>query len=140
MSDHETRRQMRRAEVPAELTWNLSDIYPSVTTWEADLQAVETAIPSLAAYRGRLGEGAQTLLAYLRSRDAVAERFERVAAYAHFSLAVDGTSQDAQAMQARAMELSARIGSALAFVSNELLSLPEGTLESWLEAEPGLAV
>lgn len=131
--------QLTRDQVPVELTWNLADIYPSPAEWEADFEEVEAALPALAAYRGRLGESATTLLAFLRARDAAAERFVKVGAYANLNLAVDGTSAQCQGMYARVMALAARIGATMSFVSNELLALPEGTLEGYLAAEPGLA-
>lgn len=131
---------LRRDQVPVESTWNLADIYPSPAAWEADLQAVEAALPALSAYRGRLGEGPGTLLAFLQARDAAAERFAKVGAYANLGLAVDGTSAAAQAMYARVTALAARIGAALSFVANEVLALPEGALEGAIEAEPALAV
>lgn len=131
--------QPTRDQVPVELTWNLADIYPSTAEWEADLRRTEEALPGLAAYQGRLGEGPATLLAFLQARDAAAERLVKVSAYAYLGLSVDGTSPQNQARHARLVALMARIRAALSFVPNELLALPEDALERYLEAEPGLA-
>ncbi len=132
--------QLTRDQVPVELTWDLADIFPSHAAWAAALEEVDAALPALAAYRGRLGEGAATLLALLRARDAAAEVFAKVGAYANLSLSVDGTASACQAMHARVMALAARTGAALSFLASELAALPEGVLDSYLAAEPALAV
>jgi oligoendopeptidase F len=131
--------QPTRAEIPVEVTWNLADIYPTTAAWEADFQTVEAALPALVAFRGRLGESAATLLAFLKARDEAAERYEKVLAYGSLGYSTDGLDAIFQAMNARASSLGARIGAALAFVPNELLALPAGTVEGFLDADSGLA-
>ena len=130
--------QLKRDEVPVELTWNLADIYPSDADWGADYAAVGDALPTLVAYRGRLGESAATLLAFIEARDAVAERYARVRGYAHLGVSTDSLSPVFQAMAMRASELSAKVGAALSFVTGELVALPGGTIEGFLESEPRL--
>jgi oligoendopeptidase F len=131
--------QLTRAQVPVEQTWDLAHICPSPAEWEADLRRVEAALPGLAAYRGRLGEGAATLLAFLRARDEAAERFEKVGSYASLASSVDGLAVENQARQGRATALRARVAETVSFVRDELLALPAGTLERYLTTEPGLA-
>jgi oligoendopeptidase F len=131
-------RQLARGEVPVELTWNLADIYPDEAAWNADYERVIAALPKLAAYRGRLGESATTLLAFLEARDAAAERYAKVRGYAHLGISTDGLSPTLQAMAIRSGELSARVGEALSFVTGEIAGLPAGTVEGFLAAEPRL--
>ena len=54
----------KRSEVPAELTWNLGDIFESDEAWAAENEALKKEIPNIASYRGKLGESAETLLNY----------------------------------------------------------------------------
>jgi oligoendopeptidase F len=131
--------QLPRARVPVEETWDLGHIFPSSEAWEAERAALESAIEALESYAGRLGQGAETLLAFLRDRDAMLDRIGRVAAYARLSASVDGVSAEAQAMSALADALEARLAAALAFVPGELTSLPEEVLERRRAEEPALA-
>ncbi|MBE3590753.1 MAG: oligoendopeptidase F [Firmicutes bacterium] len=131
-------KRLSRSEVPVELTWDLSHIYPSDEAWEADLARLEEDAAAVAAFRGRLGEGPTVLLACLRARDALLERMRKVGAYASLHESADGTDPKYQAMNARVHALFARLGARLAFLEPELLSLPEGTLARYLEAEPEL--
>jgi oligoendopeptidase F len=130
--------QLTRAQVPIEETWNLGHIFATDQAWEAERANVEARLAGLAGCAGRLGEGAPTLLAFLRARDEVLERIGKVGAYARLSASVDGVAAEAQAMAARAEALEARLAAALAFVAGELLALPVGTLDRYLAEEPGL--
>jgi oligoendopeptidase F len=131
--------RLTRAELPIEQTWNLADIFPTPEAWEGELAAVGGDISTVTRYRGRLGEGASTLLACLDALEQLLERFSRVASYASLSQAADGTSPANQAMAARAMSLGARLQSETSFIRSEILALPEGTVEGYLAREPGLA-
>lgn len=132
-------RRLTRAEVPEGETWNLEDLFPSWTAWEAELAAVAAEIPAVARYQGRLGEGAATLRACLEAQEALHERFGRVATYASLRVAEDGTAPAHQAAAARTAALGARMGAALSFIRSEILALPAATISAYLAAEPGLA-
>jgi oligoendopeptidase F len=131
-------RLLTRAEVPVEETWNLESVYPSFARWEADLQAALDLIPGVTVYKGRLGEGAAVTLACLKARDILTLQAQPVGAYAHLRLSEDNRATESQVMAARAQQMGVQIEAALSFISSELLKLPEGTLERWLQAEPGL--
>lgn len=46
--------RLNRAEVPAELTWDLSDLYNSDAEWHAALNALENDIQKLDSFKGHL--------------------------------------------------------------------------------------
>src|SRR5438093_2956844 len=127
-----------RDQVPVELTWELGHIYPSAEAWEADLAALEGDLERVTAYRGRLGEGPGALRACLEAREAFLERLIRVGSYARLHLSTDGLSSGNQAMLARAESFGARAGAALAFLTTELVALPDGTIERYFAEEADL--
>jgi oligoendopeptidase F len=130
--------RLQRAQVPVDLTYNLDDIYPDLDAWEDDVRQVDTAIPGLAAFRGRLGAAATSLLDFLQARDAVLERLDKIVAFARLRVSADGADPQNQSLQARASALQARLVAALAFVAEELLALPDGRVASFLAKEPRL--
>ena len=91
-----------RAQVPVAETWDLAAIYATPEDWEADAGHLAQDMEAVAAFRGRLGEGANVLLACLRARDALSDRLQRVAGYARLGAAADGLSPQTQALAARA--------------------------------------
>ncbi len=122
-----------------EETWNLEEVFPSIESWEAALKEAADQIPTVTAYKGRLGEGAAVALACLKARDALTIKAQPVITYASLRYSEDATATQYQELAARARQLAVQIQAALAFIPSELLQLPEGTLQRYLEEEPGLA-
>jgi oligoendopeptidase F len=132
-------KRLARREVPLEETWNLDDLFPSVNAWEAELAAVEAAIPSVTAFRGKLAGGPGVLLACLEAAEALEVRLIRVATYARLQFSEDGTSPANQAAAGRVGALLAKVSAELSFVDSEILELPDGTVVRYLAEEPKLA-
>lgn len=131
-------KRLTRAEAPEHLTWNLQDIFPTCAAWEKELAAVAADVSSVTKYKGRLGEAPGVLLECLEAAEAYQKRVFRVVAYANLLLAGDGTDPANQAAMGRASSLGARVQAETAFIRSEALALPEGTLDRFLEEEPGL--
>lgn len=132
--------RLARADVPAELTWNLDDLFTSTAHWEAELEALDAARAEVQPYQGRLGESAATLLACLNTVEMLQQRLMRVGVFAHLRNAQDGTNAEYQAALARVDALSARLDASITFVDSEILQLTDGMVERFLAQEPGLAV
>ncbi len=132
--------RLSRAQVPRELTWNLDDLFADHASWEAELARIAAARPQVTRYRGRLGESAATLLGCLDAREALMESLMRAGAYASLLNAGDGTDPAHQASVAQVDALQADVDAAVSFIDPEILQLPDGVLESFQAAEPGLAV
>ena len=131
--------RLSRAEVPVETTWDLSDLFATEAAWEAEFQAVDAARAGLDPYRGRLGEDAATLRAGLETWEALESRLARVSSFAHLRNAQDGTHPPHQDAMARVAALGARVDAGTRFIESEILALPEGRLQAFIAAEPGLA-
>ena len=130
--------RLSRAEVPVESTWNLDDLFVSEAAWEPEFQAVDDGCRALGAYQGQLSGSAATLLACLNALESLVVRLMRVSAYAHLRNAQDGRNPQYQAAVARVSALHARFGASTSFVDDEILAFPEGLLQQFMAAEPGL--
>ena len=128
-----------RADVPPESTWNLDDLFAHDAAWEAEYAGVDEAGRALAGYQGRLGSDAATLRACLDAVESVQARLMRVATFAHLRNAQDGGNPQFQAAVARVSALHARVGAGTSFVDSEIGAFPDGLLERFMAAEPGLA-
>ncbi len=129
-----------RSEVPVELTWRLEDIFATQADWDQELAAVEALVPEVEAFKGRLDEGAGTLLACLEARERLQERLDRLVSYASLRNSEEGTSHHNQGLVAQAGALAARVGAALSFIPSEITALADGVVERFLAAEPRLEV
>jgi oligoendopeptidase F len=131
---------LTRAEVAPETTWDLADLFATRDAWRAELDAVERAVASVVEHQGRLAAGPAVLLACLDARDALLARLDRVEAFAGLRESEDGSNAAHQADESTAAALGARVRAAVSFVDTEILALPDGTLATWLRAEPALGV
>ncbi len=132
------KKRLTRAEVPVHLTWNLEDIFPTVAAWEQEMAAVAADLGTITKYKGTFAEGPEMLLQCLNAMEALQARLMRVISYASFKQSADGTDPANQVGMGRAASLGAQVQAATAFIQSEALALPEGTLERYLQAEPGL--
>ncbi|MEK5058920.1 oligoendopeptidase F [Paenibacillus sp. FSL H7-0326] len=129
---------LTRQEVDLEATWNLKDIFETKEAWEKELNDVQQDISSVTQYEGRLKEGPDVLLACLTAQEELQGRISRVGAYAQLELAGDSINPENQIRAARARDTASSISSALSFVKSEILSLPDGMIEEYIEKQPAL--
>ncbi|MBS3938585.1 MAG: oligoendopeptidase F [Peptococcaceae bacterium] len=132
-------KRLTREEVPVEQTWNIGDIFPSLEEWEAALTALPEHTARVTKFKGQLDQGPQELLHCLDALEALQIRAARVMAYASLNQSGDGTNPQHTANASRAASMSAFMQAETSFVQSEALALPEGTLPSYLAAEPALA-
>ncbi|MBS3680512.1 oligoendopeptidase F [Ornithinibacillus massiliensis] len=137
MTTTQTKRLLR-SEVPEEQKWNLTDLFPTFEDWEKELQAVQADITEVTKYKGKLGNDAKTLLNCLTTLEKYRERFVRVFTYASLKSSADGSDPDNQRDSARVSSAGASIGAKLSFVQSELLALPEGQIEQFMNEEDAL--
>ena len=67
-----------RKELAKEYTWNLADLFPSDDAWRAAFARMRETLAKLSDYQGRLGESAETLLAFLQLQDKLEEDGDRL--------------------------------------------------------------
>ncbi|WP_442594739.1 oligoendopeptidase F [Neobacillus sp. D3-1R] len=121
-----------RSEVPEHLTWNLKDLFISNEAWETELNAIEASLSSVTQYKGKLHEGAQTLLDCLLAQEKLQQRIVLVGTYANLRQTEEGTNPNNQANSSKFASVITKVNAALTFISSEILSLPEGTVEAYI--------
>jgi oligoendopeptidase F len=127
-----------RSDVPVEMTWDLESIYPTPDAWEKDFNFINDELPKLSAYEGKLSDSAQTLYEALDFDSRLFEVLGRLAVYASMRADEDTANQTNQAREARINMLGAKAGAATAFLTPEILAIPQERLESFLSEEPRL--
>ncbi len=130
--------RLTRDQVPREQTWNLDDLFPNADAWDRELQAIQELLPSIAQFKGKLHLGAGVLLACLEAEEALQIRLHRLATYAQLRLSEDGTNPAYQANAARVGDACSQANAETSFVRSEILALPDGTIERYLQEEAGL--
>ena len=127
-----------RAEVPAEQTWRLEDIYPDERLWEEELQQAKDLAAKVKEYEGKLSESAQKLYEALRLYDDCSLKLDRVGGYSFMRHDQDAGNSHYQELELKVQSASVRIGEELAFMEPEILEIPDDVIERFYEEEPGL--
>lgn len=131
---------MERTEQLRANTWALEDIFPSDEAWQEALEAAKGFVPRIQALEGHLGDSAQTLLESLELGDEMSVAFDALINYAYRRGDEDTRVAKYQDMAAQLSALLVAVNTAGAYEDNELLAIPEETLEQFYTQEPKLAL
>ena len=121
-----------RKDVPAKDKWDLTSIYKSDDEWEAALKSIPELTKKTAAYKGRLGESASTLLAALKELEAANLAMETVYHYASLQHEADEDDPKATDRDGRAMMAYTQMQAELSFVDPEIQEIDEAKLREWI--------
>ena len=127
-----------RSEIDAAYKWDLEDIYADNDLWEKDFGRLERMIPGLEDFRGRLGNSGTMLLGALEIRDRVQQLHDRLYVYASMRFDEDTRKEAYAAMRDRISALGVKLEEATAYLSPEILAIPEADLWSLVESTEGL--
>nr|WP_297274707.1 oligoendopeptidase F [uncultured Agathobaculum sp.] len=134
----ETMQIPARADVAAQDKWAIHDLFATDEDWRAALAAAKEYVPQVQAFRGRLGESAETLLDYLRLDDAISLAFDALVHYAQRKSDEDTRVAAYQEMVSQVTRLAVELQSAAAFQTPELLAIPDDTLAGFYQTAPEL--
>ena len=129
-----------RLRIPVRHTWNLGDIYPNDAAWRSAKEKLQKDVPQFSQFKGRLGQSASVLADALDRMYTFDKELNRLYTYA--SLLADQDTRDSAhlGMRQEMVQLEATLGSQTAFLEPEVLRLPQGTIERFLQSEPRLKV
>ena len=127
----------RRDEVPVELTWDLSLIYPTLEEWQADYDAVEKLAADIEAqFKGKLTD-AQTIADCLAHLEELEKKAYLVGSYASLAVSVDYYNTENQERDGRTGAMMAQMSSRLTFIDSEILKAPDEVIEEAITLSKG---
>ena len=87
---------MKRSEVKTEDTWRLGDLFSNVTEWEKACEELNRRIQEIPRFYGTLGQGADSLYAYLVFQSETEQLLEKIYVYANLKYHEDTAKADSQ--------------------------------------------
>ncbi|HEY6510939.1 MAG TPA: oligoendopeptidase F [Burkholderiaceae bacterium] len=127
-----------RSEIPAEFRWDFSAIYPSWDAWEAGMREMEAKTEAFAALKGTLKNGPDAVLKAYLAFDEIGKLQYRLYRYPQLQRDVDTRDQAVAGRFQRVGALFSKFDTATAWFSPELLTVPQPTMQRWLEQTPAL--
>ncbi|MEE1199921.1 MAG: oligoendopeptidase F [Christensenellales bacterium] len=121
-----------REQVEKRFTWDLTQIFENDDAWQTAFRACEQKMDVIGTVPGTLGVSAESLKKGLDTVFQQMKEVERIYLYALLKKAEDNGADRYQEMSARAMGLLMQINMASAFMSPELLQIPQEKLDSFM--------
>lgn len=133
-----TERIPQRAEISEENKWSIGDIYASDALWEKDYEKASSYAEKIASYKVMLCSDGAKLLEYLKMDDELTVLFDNLVNYSQRKGDEDTRVAKYQDMNSRIEMLYVSIAGASAFVTPEILSIPDETMDGFYRQYPGL--
>ena len=131
-------RSRRRDDIPERFKWNLNDIYPDWSAWEAAYKKLEAGIDRYAALKGTLSEGPHRLLEAFQLSEELDQLAYRVWYYPSLQYDQDQRDNAVNAKKQQVQLLFARLSQAGSWFNPELLAIPLETVRGWMRENPAL--
>ena len=128
-----------RSQIPAQYRWDFSPIYPGWDAWEAAMKDMGAKMDAFAAMKGTLAKGPDAVLKAYKAFDEIGMLQYKVYRYPQLQRDVDTRNQDVAGKFQRVGAVFAKFGTATAWFTPELLTIPQPTMEKWIASTPGLA-
>ena len=129
-----------REEADARYKWAIEDLYKEDEDWKRDYELLKSRIPELTKFRGRLGESAEVLLSMQKLSDELNQLLEKIYVYANQRLHENTDNSTYQNMASQAQGLLVELSESLSFVEPELMELPDGIIETFLDENEEFSV
>ncbi|WAH37207.1 oligoendopeptidase F [Alicyclobacillus dauci] len=130
--------RLTRDAAPKELTWNLDDLFTSDETWSNEVEAILNDAEHFTRFKGHLVDSPDVLLECLEAQEKLDERIVRVTTYASLRQSEDGTNPLNQANADKSAALVAEVGAKLSFIQSEILAMPDGVIDGFIQKTTGL--
>ena len=121
-----------RDEIQETDKWDLTHLFSEVGKWQEEFVSVHETYPGLTNWKGRVGESAASLVAFLEFEKTIDLKLERLYHFASLQLAEDSANNDYLARMGQLENLLTKVATASAFVVPELQAIPDQTFEIFM--------
>lgn len=128
-----------RADIPAEYRWDFTPIFADWAAWERGLAEMETRMDAFAQLKGTLASGPEAVARAYRDLDEIGKLQYLTYRYPQLQRDVDTRDQSVAGRFQRIGAVFARFDTATAWMTPELLKIPEATMRGWIDSTPALA-
>ncbi len=120
--------------------WNLNDLYPMQSAWDADAAKLQGQLGEMRSCKGELGVSVVRFKSCMTLIDDAQKRFRRLAVYASESHNQDTGDNAGLELSQRSQVLGSQLGEAQSFISPEVLALGKKKIDGYLAKDKGLSI
>jgi oligoendopeptidase F len=130
--------QEEATEVDPQYTWDLTEIYPTLESWEQARDEVLASFEEIEARRGTLGNSANDLYKTLALVSDTTRKAARVATYANLNADEDLRVTETQERRQLGQIMFSRFNEATAWMQPEILRVGEEVINAYLKEDERL--
>lgn len=127
----------RREDIQENFKWDIDKVYSNVDQWSKDFEALKEEAKELKGFQGKLNS-AKNIVEFLKLEEEISRKFEKLLIYAFLKNDEDTTKSECQALKTKIQVFSAELGSYVAFFQPEIIELPEGMVEKFINENDDL--
>lgn len=128
-----------RSDIDEKYKWDLSTVFATDETWEAELAKLDADLEDAKKYKGHLTQSSKNLLTITEHYLDLSRRLEKVYVYASMKNDQDTTVAKYQEYQAKATALYAKYSEVFAFYEPELMQLSAEDFAAFVAETPALS-
>ncbi len=121
-----------RKDVKESDKWDLSTLYKSKDDWEKALASIPSLTEKVVAFKGKMGESADSLLGALKAYEQLMKVVESVANYAGLLLTEDEGNAESLDMDGRVTMAYSKATAELAFFDPEVIAIDDKKIDEWI--------
>ncbi|MCI1467287.1 MAG: oligoendopeptidase F [Lactobacillus sp.] len=129
---------LKREQVPTNLTWDLTKIYPDQAALQADLTKLNQQINDLASFSKTATDNSQQFFKTIGLFLDAQRRLEKLYAFASLASDTDTGNQANLARVSQMQQLETRLAASAAFLEPAIISLSDQQLDHFIKQEPEL--
>jgi oligoendopeptidase F len=129
-----------RSKIPAQYTWNLSDLYATPDAWRASRDRFVASLDAIEHFRGNVASSAPALLECLTMSSNLQEEFSTLYVYAGLASDLDTRNAEALKRVQDMGQIGADVSARMAFIRPEILAMDKQTIDRFCTQEPKLEV
>ena len=133
-STFSTSQTLERKDVAEKYKWDLTDLYPDNEAFLAELNSVDSHIPKISEFQGRLGESGDILYKALRTYFDVSKTYVKMIVYS-YRLSDENTSISSnQELKQKTQALGTKLSEASSFIEPEILLIDSKKIARFFES------
>ncbi len=127
-----------RDEIAPAYKWDLSDIFADWNEWEGSFGQLQEKMQEIVSMKGQISKDPQSLLKVMKIQDELGMIAYKVYAYPMFMYDLNAQDIEVLGKLQQVQVAFAQFGSATAWITPELLTVPEAKMMQWISENPEL--
>jgi len=127
-----TLNKLTRENIEDKYKWDLTDIYPSWSAWENDLNKLETLMNEVASYKGKIANSKENFIELSKKEEELDILSYKVYRYPQLNKDINMKDQSIKEKMQKVTRIFSEFGVKTAWIAPETLTIPKEKMQKWI--------